>query len=576
MQKFIVALLLSACAGPVLACNQLTIFPAGRIYTMNPAHPVARVIATCGERIVALADSEADLEPWTRHLPTHVDTRLQDKILLPGLIDAHQHALLGPLLGSLPNIASFDTLQADGSPIPGVKDAAEAFERLRAFDQAMGDNAEPLLAWGWDVPVMGRHLTRSDLDAISTTRPIAVWDASEHHAYANTALIEQAGLQKLAGQAGVGVDEAGRVNGQFLGTHAGGQVLLPIVASRLGGDAIVQLAQWMVRLNHANGVTFSTEHVLGGFNLKGEAAALAAVFSSDDTPQRLMAISNAATLLQAGEPDQALQTLRDLRALETPKLFFRGVKFFTDDSFNGLTFKPGQPGYVDGHEGLWLTPPDALVSMMRPFWEAGEQLFVHSIGVEAHDATLAALRKLQDAKPRLDHRLAFEHFGLVRYDQVRAMHALGAVANVNPFYLWMRAPLYREQLGADRAERLTPLGLLVREGIPVALHSDYPIGQPRPLKMVSIAVERNTHTNHDRLAPELAVTVEQALRMVTLDAAHVLGVDASVGSLEPGKLADITILEADPFEVAPAMIGEIPIWGTVVGGRVFPLSASEQ
>lgn len=552
-------------------CAQLTVFVAKKFYTMNPGHPEARAVAVCGDRIVSLANSLEDLKAWTNALPTTVDTRFADKIVFPGFIDAHQHPLLGAITANLPAIAALDTPQAYGPDIRGVKNEAEAFERMRRFEADMKDPTAPLLVWGWDVPAMGRHLTRQDLDKISSTRPVLVWDASQHHGYVNSALIAQRKIATDIKLPGVGRDEHGELNGQFLGVPAASYVILPLLVDKLKPAEASRLMRWLIDLNRRNGITTTTDHSLGIFSVDVEPALLNSVFNNPDTPQRLMAIPAMHSFVaKYGSVDKAIEAVRELQKKSTDRLIFRGIKFFTDDSFNGLTFKPGSPGYIDGRPGLWVTPPDKLLALLEPWWKDGQQIFVHSIGAEAQDATIAALRQLQDKAPRFDHRFTFEHFGIARYDQIRAMKALGASANVNLYYIWLRGEMYPKVIGKDRAEDLSPVGSLVREGVPTTFHSDYPIAPPKPLLGITLGLTRVGQSGAKTLGTDQRISLEQALRMVTVDAAYVLGLDSKIGSLEPGKLADFTVLEQDPHTVKPAEIRHIPVWGTVLGGQVFP------
>lgn len=559
------------------ACGQLTVFVAKKIYTMDPGRPQARAVAVCNERIVGVGDSLDELKPWTSRIPTTVDQRLADKIVFPGFIDAHQHPLLGAITSNLPMIAALDTVQAYGPDVKGVKSEAEAFERMRRYEADLKDPAAPLLVWGWDVPAMGRHLTRQDLDKISTTRPVLVWDASQHHGYVNSFVITQRKIPNDLKIPGVGRDERGELNGQFLGVAAASYVIVPLIASKLQPAEATKLMRWLVDLNRRNGITTTTDHSVGIFTVDGEPALLNAMFNNPDTPQRLMAIPAMHSFLaKYGSAEKAIEAVHALQARSTDKLMFRGIKFFTDDSFNGLTFKPGAGGYVDGHEGLWVTPPDKLAGLMEPWWKDGQQIFVHSIGVDAQDVTIGALRQLQAKAPRVDHRFTFEHVGMMRYDQARALKALGASANVNIYYVWLRGEMYPGVVGTDRAEDLSPLGTLLKAGVPTTVHSDYPIGPPKPLLAITLAMTRIGQSASRTLGAGQAVGLEEALRMVTTDAAYVLGIDDKVGSLEPGKLADFTVLERDPHAVKPAAIKDIPVWGTVLGGRVFPTAEIRQ
>ncbi|RQO79272.1 amidohydrolase [Acidovorax sp. FJL06] len=554
-------------------CAQLTVYVAKKFYTMNPGRPEGKAVAVCNERIVSVASSLDDLKPWTRRVPTTVDRRFEDKIVFPGFIDPHQHPFLGSITTSLPMIASLDTVQAYGPDIRGVKDEAEAFARIRQYEAALKDPTAPLLIWGWDVPAMGRHLTRADLDAISTTRPVLVWDASQHHGYTNSFVIEQKKIPADIKLPGVGRDANGQFNGQFLGIPAASYVILPLIAHKMQPAEAMRMMKSQIDMNRRNGITTSTEHSLGVFSVDAEPGLLNAVYNNPQTPQRLVAIpAFHSYLAKFGSPEKAMDAVHDLQKKSTDRLLFRGIKFFTDDSFNGLTFKPGDPGFADGTEGIWVTPPEKLAGLIEPWWRDGQQVFVHSIGVEAQDVTLAALRKLSAQYPRADHRFTFEHFGMARYDQIRAMKALGASANVNVFYIWLRGEMYPKHIGMDRAEDLAPLGTLVGEGVPTTVHSDFPIGQPKPLMAVTLAMTRLGQSGTRTLGSHQAVGLQTALRMVTSDAAYVLGIDDKVGTLEPGKLADFTVLDKDPYAVKPAAIRDIPVWGTVVGGKVYPTS----
>jgi hypothetical protein len=553
------------------ACTQLTVFVAKKFYTMDPGRPEARAVAVCNEHIVGVGQSLDDLKPWTSSIPTTVDRRLADKIVFPGFIDAHQHPLLGAITSNLPMVAVLDTAQAYSPDVKGVKSEAEAFERMRRFEADLKDPGAPLLVWGWDVPAMGRHLTRQDLDKISITRPVLVWDASQHHGYVNSVVIAQRKMLNDLKIPGIGRDSQGELNGQFLGVPAASYVILPLVASKLQPAEATKLMRWLIDLNRRNGITTTTDHSMGIFSVDAEPALLDSMFNNPQTPQRLMAIPAMHSFLaKYGSPEKAIDAVHALQAKSTDRLMFRGIKFFTDDSFNGLTFKPGAAGYVDGHDGLWITPPDKLAGLMEPWWRDGQQIFVHSIGVEAQDATIAALRQLQARAPRADHRFTFEHVGMARYDQIRAMKALGASANVNIYYVWLRGEMYPAIVGTDRAEDLSPLGTLVGAGVPTTIHSDYPIGPPKPLLAMTLAMTRAGQSGARTLGGGQTIQLDQALRMVTTDAAYVLGIDDKVGSLEPGKLADFTVLERDPHDVRPAAVRDIAVWGTVLGGRVFP------
>jgi predicted amidohydrolase YtcJ len=174
-------------------------------------------------------------------------------------------------------------------------------------------------------------------------------------------------------------------------------------------------------------------------------------------------------------------------------------------------------------------------------------------------------------KPRTDHRFTLTHYGMSTPEMARRLARLGGVASVNPYYLYYRSEFNAPFVGSDRAYTAARLRTLVDAGVPTSLHTDTPVAPPFPLEAVWIAVNRFGLSGKVR-GPDERITVDQALRMVTIDAAFTLGVEDNVGSIAPGKYADFAVLEQDPYLVPREKIRNIKVWGTVVGGKVFPAS----
>ena len=149
------------------------------------------------------------------------------------------------------------------------------------------------------------------------------------------------------------------------------------------------------------------------------------------------------------------------------------------------------------------------------------------------------------------------------------LKSLGGVVSANPTYLYARSELNVPNIGADRAYTAVRFKTLVDAGVPTSIHSDTPVAPPEPLKEVWMVVNRQGLSGKVH-APEECVSVEQALRMITIDAAYTIGEDDKIGSISPGKFADFTILESDPRSVPKEKIKDIVVWGTVVGGKRYP------
>ena len=537
------------------AGGKITVFLARKIITMDPGWPEASAVAVRDGRILSVGSLD-ELRPWLAGARYRIDDSFAGRVLMPGFIDPHQHVILAAITARLPNVAYYDTLRPDGPPLRGVRTRDEVIARLREYAARGELTGDVLLAWGYDATAAGGHLSRDDLDLVSQKTPVLVWDASVHHAYANSAFL---------GSRGIGTDS----NGQFLGTNAAYRVLLPVMAPLLAGHAAVELLRYGVRLYRLGGITMIAELAFGGTGTALEEELLPAVYNDLATPLRAVAVAMEGVYV-AEKQQRAIEHVLGLRRHSTDKFIYNGVKFFSDDAFLSFTMRAGAPGYVDGHEGIWLTEPAQLYERMLPWWRAGFHIHVHSNGEESQDVVLDALERLLEQQPRFDHRFTLEHHGLSRPSQARRLKALGAAASVNPSYVNRRAELSEAGLGVERAHLSARLRTLVREGVPTALHTDTPVAPALPLTSVWTAVNRFGQSGKV-MGPEERVSIEQALRMITVDAAYVIGVDPLAGSIEPGKFADFTVLERSPYEVAPQEIRDIPIWGTVVGGLVFPL-----
>jgi hypothetical protein len=239
--------------------------------------------------------------------------------------------------------------------------------------------------------------------------------------------------------------------------------------------------------------------------------------------------------------------------------------------FSGLA-QMGPPGYLDGHEGIWMAPLPVTTQWARAFWNAGYQLHAHTNGDKSAAAFIELLRSLQAQKPRTDHRFTLEHFAYSTQDQSRQLKALGALVSANPYYHYLLSDMYSELwLGEDRGSQMVRLGSLERLQVPFALHSDSPMAPLSPLTLAWNATNRIT-INGVTSGLEERISLDAALRAITTDAAWIVGWEDEIGSIRAGKRADFTVLEADPYAVGVAGLKDIPVWGTVFEGEVHPVS----
>ncbi len=562
---------ISLIAVPAMAqeSRAITVFIAKKIVTMDPGWPTAMAVAVKDGRVLSVGSLD-DLKPWLDKHPYTIDRTFADKVLFPGFVEPHGHPVLGGTALTRPLLTYLPTLNPYGPPFPGVKTKAAAEARLREYVGKAKSVEDTVLAWGYDVIAMGgEHLSKKDLDTISTTQPILVWDASEHFVYANSAALKKYKVTRADTKTnGIMAGPDGEPNGQFLGTAAAPRILHEPLSALLRRDVALKNTRFLMDLSRQHGITTTSELAFGVINLPLEEIVFDTYFNDPTSPMRCVVVADTATMT-ATRGDQAIAFVKGLTSRNTDKLIFNGVKFFADDSFLSLGMVVDNPGYTDGRKGFFIVPPDKMVGAWRPWWEAGFHIHVHTNGNGGNQATIDALEGLMRLKPRTDHRFTLEHYGISTPEMARRLARLGGVASVNSYYLYYRSELNAPFVGSERAYTAARLRTLVDAGVPTSLHTDTPVAPPFPLEEVWIAVNRFGLSGTVR-GPEERITVDQALRMVTIDAAFTLGVENKVGSIAPGKFADFAVLEQDPYEVPREKIRDIKVWGTVVGGKVFP------
>ena len=161
-----------------------------------------------------------------------------------------------------------------------------------------------------------------------------------------------------------------------------------------------------------------------------------------------------------------------------------------------------------------------------------------------------------------------QHATLARQDQLERMKRLGAEPSFLPDLLYLYGAAYRDEiLGPERTEFMEPMAACVKAGIPFSLHTDAPVSPAGPLRLVQIAVTRRCVIDNSVIGADQAVTIDEALKAITIHAARQIGLEDSIGTLEPGKEADLTILESDPYKVSPDAIADIKVSETWVAGE---------
>lgn len=553
---------------PEIPVSTVTVYTAREIITMDPQRPRAQAIAVSGDRIAAVGTLE-EVKAALGERRYRVDTRFADKVILPGLIDQHVHPLLAALSLGMEVIAIEDWVLPDGVH-PAAANREDYLARLAAAEARMVEPDQTLYSWGFHHYFHGR-LTRGDLDEISDTRPIVVWHRSAHEFILNSPALARFGIDGAFVEA---LPPDVRAQADFAAGHFREMALFPVLERLMPELADPsRLASSLQRVEnylHAAGVTLIAEP--GGVLSRELQQAQNAVLGDADTPFNSYFIVDGKTLANTRmdgliEASESVLDWGQGRARMLP----RQAKLFAD----GAVFSQAMQmldGYTDGHHGEWMMDLDVFARAFNTYWDAGYQIHIHQNGDAGLQMVLDLLAEAQARNPRQDHRTTIVHFAFSTPEQVLRIRELDAIVSANPYYVVALSDNYGEHgIGPARADQMVRLGDVVAEGIPLSLHSDMTMAPGQPLFLVWCAVNRVTPSG--RVAgPDQRLSVEQALRAVTLDAAYSLRLEDELGSLEPGKLATMTILHQSPYAVAPLAIKDIPVWGTVVEGRVFPVA----
>lgn len=545
---------------------EMVLYTASKIITMEHTLPEATAVAVEDGRIVAVGSRE-ELEPLLQARGGRLDQTLENKVLMPGFIDPHVHPSLPAVLTQFPFLAPDDWHLPTGD-FPGATDPAAFKASLQALVQDYRNDGVPFIAWGYH-PLWHGEVFREQLNAWFGDTPVMLWHRSFHELIGNDAALQMLGVteEEVANH-----PEIDWPRGHFW--ENGLKFLVPRMSFLFSPDRFGQGMANFLEMMHRAGVTTALDMGTGIFgNPEQEIALIRQAAEGRAAPARIVLTPIITDFLARKKtPQQALQEIQAWQADNSGRVSVGNhFKIMMDGAiFSGLS-QMGPPGYLDGHEGLWMAPLEVTTAWARFFWQQGFQIHAHTNGDKSAAALIDLVRTLQAEHPRVDHRTTLEHFAYSTEDQSRQMAALGMLVSANPYYHYLLSDMYAERwLGPDRAAQMVRLGSLERLGMPFALHSDSPMAPLSPLTLVATAVNRVTINGHLK-APRERTSLQAALRAITIDAAWIMGEENDIGSIRAGKRADFAVLEQDPYTVPPEQLQQIPIWGTVFAGELYPV-----
>lgn len=536
------------------------ILKGGTVYSMDAQGNRHSAIALAGNTILAVGD-DSDVALFKTEKTNIID--LQGRTVFPGFIDTHIHTMdTLPLL----NGVMLSPGQSDREVLAAI---AEHAQRYPEQNPVLGSGFLAR-AFGIDGP------TAAQLDGVVSDRPALIIDEGGHTAWANSLALEAANITASTPDPVPGAHFFQR---DMLGNPTGwlveGAAIDP-VSNALGlvsEEALREKAPGFFKDMSAVGLTAAfdagmIDTMSLGMKVADELA------QSNALPLRLVGS------LYINKPKD-LQTahahLTELKNKFNHELFsVTTLKLSLDGTVEAKTAVTLEP-YIapEGHEATPLLPNQQVFNAVYEAYSLGFDLHLHAIGDGAVRTALDAIEAGQKEHPNADIRATICHIEVVDRDDIARFGELGVVAQTTP--TWFEYDeIAMEFLGPERFEQLYPLASIHRNGGRITLGSDYPvswIGKDalNPMFNIEMAVTRQRAGTPDypvQARENERLSVDQAIRAHTIDAAWQIRLEDEIGSLEVGKKADLVVLESDPYTVDPYSIHAIDVDFTISNGRV--------
>ncbi|WP_326548136.1 amidohydrolase [Mycolicibacterium sp. ND9-15] len=519
----------------------------GTVLTVDDRQPTAEAVAVADGRIVAVG-SRREVESW---IGPDTETWDVDGCVLPGLVEAHGHPLMEAIVLSERMVDIRPVTLPDASDVVAAIGAEVA---KRGADGAYLNGWDPLLQNGLPDP------TLEWLDSQAPDTPLVVVHNSGHKAFFNSAAARRFNLTRDTPDpkgARYGRDADGELDGTAEETGA--------VFSLLAG--VINPADYPAML-HAE---------LRRLNMVGLTTCSEMAFDPLFRPVVEQLRDDLTVRLRAYEISNERMTT-DMSPANGDDLFRQiGIKIWVDgspwignidlsfpyldtDATRAIGVAPGSCGHANYTR-------EQLTEIVHSYFPSGWPMACHVQGDAGVDTILDVYEDALRRWPRDDHRLRLEHVGAIRDEQLQRAHDLGVTCSlfVDQIHYWGDI-LVDGLFGAEHGTRWMPCGSALATGMRISLHNDPPVTPEEPLRNIGVAATRTAPSGRV-IGPEQRISVEQAIRAQTIDAAYQLFADDVIGSLEVGKYADMVVLSADPRSVAPEWIADLEVQATFLAGR---------
>ncbi|MGH9900363.1 MAG: amidohydrolase [Pyrinomonadaceae bacterium] len=519
-----------------------TILYNGNVITVDDRQPRAAAVAIGDGRFLAVGPND-EVRALASARTVKID--LGGKTVVPGFIDAHSH----PAVSGRMHMRQVD---CDLRSISAIQAAI----RQRAAETPKG---QWVLGFKYDDTKTseGRPLTRADLDSAAPEHPVHISHRGGHTAYVNSLAFKAAGVAENAPDPPGGRFDRDPATNKLTGkvSETADEAFDKVIPNTYTRDDYREAVKLITKMMTRAGVT--------------------SVHDAYGSPQDLRAYQDAR---DAGELSMRVYCL--VGSSHIDRMLAAGVrtglgdewvrigamKMTCDGSISERTARLSQPyvGRPDDY-GIIVTPEEELYKRARKAHEANWQIGIHANGDAAIDMTLRVYERLQRELPRRDPRFRIEHCTVINDSLVQRMRALGVIPTPFSTYVYFHGEKMREY-GAERLNSMFAVRSFLDAGLRVTQNSDYPPGPFEPMMALQSSVTR-TDIKGQVWGARQRVTVEEAIRVGTINGAYASFEERLKGSIELGKLADLVVLGRDPLKEDPKSLIDIPVERTMVGGR---------
>ncbi len=528
------------------------IFTGGEILTMNDAQPSAQALAVKDGRILAVG-SAAEVMKTKGAATKTID--LGGKTLLPGFLDGHSHFINAVRMAKWANLSA--------PPVGTVKNIPDLIAvLLETKEKLQLKPGEWLVGYGYDGTTLeeGRDATRADLDPHFPDNPVVAMHVSLHGALLNTAAFKAAGIDLHAPA------PEGGITARIPGTdEAAGLVMehsfLPVYMGMPTAGEAEQLAAFAdAQTTYAsNGYTTVQDAPM-------EPATRPLYHKAAEQGRLFLDVVGFVNWLEF--PELVKTNAEPFKGPYEKRFRVGGVKIVSDGSPQGKTafwskplLTPGPGGEKDWRGEPNITPED-LNALVKLAYDNGIVVWTHCNGDAAIDMMLDAH---EAAGAPAGTRTTIIHSQFVRPDQLDKYVTYGFIVSFFTNHAFFWGDVHVENLGKERAYFLSPARSAIERGIRFSNHSDFAVTPLNPMFILWTSVSRTSRSGQV-IGPDQRITPHEGLRALTIDTAHQYGEEKEKGSLEPGKLADLVVLDKNPMTVPVNEIKDIRVVETFKEG----------